>query len=154
MGGFCQVTRRIATLGLAFGLVIVIPNVARAQAPPGQTESRLPWQTGQVFSPSKVVFGDSWSRVLSEIRAFADLHRYGGAGSMSPMESATGSSLWATDFRSYVPPSPGQPTVYIGDARVTPMPVQVTPRIAAESQTIQSVLVGLQFDLPEVVDPD
>lgn len=156
MGGFGRVLGRLTMAAFAFSLAIGLPNVGQAQTP--QTEkqapsARLPWQTAS-FQPKPASFDKDWARVLSDmqqmLRRFAASYPYHEVLKVDvAAQTDLASPLWVANVPIYVPPAKEPLRVDVGAFRVTGTPVEFTSGVAAESRTMEGVLVGMQV---EVVD--
>ncbi|MDI3285039.1 hypothetical protein [Polyangium sp. 15x6] len=152
MGACTKVLGAVVAMGIALGT----PALAWAQAPLAPlSESSLPWQPGQVFTQA-TPFGDGYRRVLRDtfeaFEAFADLSRYGAPPAITPaVQVSVPSQLWGADMRTFIPPSPEQPTIYVGPARAQLIPIETASTVVAEARGMQGVLVGFQFELPWMI---
>ncbi|MDC3953286.1 hypothetical protein [Polyangium jinanense] len=152
MGACTKVLGAVVAMGIALGT----PALAWAQAPLAPlSESGLPWQPGQVFTRA-TPFGDGYQRVLRDtfeaFEAFADLSRYGAPPAITPaVQVSVPSQFWGADMRTFIPPSPEQPIIYVGPARAQLIPIETASTVVAESRGMQGVLVGFQLELPWMI---
>lgn len=152
--------RKLGRKGMLGGIVAALlvlgaPAAAWAQAPVEVEVEPLPWSPSRALTPTSA-FDDGFRRVLSDtldaIEAFADLSRYGGEGVLSPgAPRSVPSQLLGADQRTYIPPAPEQPTIYVGTMRATLLPVEMASGVVAEARGMQGVLVGLSLDLPWMI---
>ncbi len=158
MGACTKLGQTGVTLGIVVAMgVALAPASAWAQAPLAPLETnRLAFEPGPVFTPA-APFGDGYRRVISQtleaFAAFADLTRYGAPRAITPaVPESVPSQFWGPDFRTYIPPSPEQPTITLGPARAQLMPIEfVSTSVADSRRGLQGVLVGWQIDLPWMI---
>lgn len=136
---------------LALGMMLAAARPAAAQAA-SSAAGPVPFTSPRVFAASGTI-GDSWARVVSDtvevLQAFADLSRFGAPNMVAYSGQVTeGSRLWGPDTRIFIPPGAEQPTIRVGPATATLMPIETASSIVAESRGQQAVLVGLQIRLP------
>jgi len=144
---------RTSILGgaVALGMMLVTARPAWAQAAPEAGSDPLLITTTPVVASG--AFGNGWSRVVADtvevLEALADLSRYGAPNMVAyPGQATEATQLWGPDTRIFIPPSPEQPTVRVGPATATLMPIELASSIVAEARGQQAVLVGLQIRLP------
>jgi hypothetical protein len=101
-------------------------------------------------------FGDGWARVLSDtvevLEALASLSRFAAPNIVVYSGQATAATqMWGPDMRIFIPPGPEQPTIRVGPATATLMPIELASSIVAEARGQQAVLIGLQVRMPWMV---
>lgn len=156
MRGFHNVLRRITMATFAVGLTFGIPNSVFAQTGANtgaQQTARLPWQTSTYFTGA-TPFDKDWARVVSDtqqlLRRFAAPYQFQDALAIDQaVRTETTSALWTPNMRPSIPQIPKAPSTEVRTIRATLMPVEFTSGVAAESRSLDGVLVGVQF---EVVD--
>ena len=148
MRSFTGFLSRITMATFAFGLTFGIPNGAQAQTPQGKI-IRLPSQT-QPFSKSAVRFDTSWTRVVSDaqqvLRKSAAPYPFQDTSTLD-LTALTDTTISIPKFVPYVPQAPKTPSAEVGKVRATLTPVEFTSGVAAESRTLDGVLVGVKLEL-------
>ncbi|UQA62680.1 hypothetical protein [Polyangium aurulentum] len=144
---------RTSILGgaVALGMMLAAAGPAWAQATPEAASEPLPFTTTRVVASG--AFGQGWARVVSDtvevLEALANLSRHGAPNMVAyPGQATEATQLWGPDTRIFIPPGPEQPTVRVGPATATLMPIELASSIVAEARGQQAVLVGLQIRLP------
>lgn len=150
MVGVERVLRRNVMAILAFGLTFAFPNITRAQAPQTPATHKA-WEKAS-FSTNAAVFDKDWARVLSDtqqmLRRFAATFQYADVMPVDPTTQAQSAApLWIPNVLTYVPPAQKPLQFTVGAFRTTLTPVEFTSGVAAESRTLDGVLVGTQVDL-------
>ncbi len=140
---------------LALGLMLATARPAAAQAAADADAGPVPFASPQPFAAGGTV-GGSWARVVSDtvevLEAFANLSRHGAPNMVAyPGQATEGTQLWGPDTRIVIPQGSEQPTIHVGPARATLLPIETASSIVAESRGQQAVLVGLQFRMPWMV---
>jgi hypothetical protein len=143
-------------------MMLATARPAQAQGPvaPEAPLAPVPVTPPGAFAP--VVFGDTpavfggWARVLSDtvevLEAFASLSRFAAPNMVAyPGQATEATQLWGPDTRIAIPSSPEQPTIRIGPATATVMPIELASSIVAEARGQQAVLIGLQVRMPWMV---
>ena len=150
MGGFQNVLRRMTMTAFAVALTFGIPNNVFAQTPQRQA-TRLPWQTSTYFTDT-ARFDNDWTRVVSDtqqlLRRFAAPYQFHDALTIDQaVRTEMTSALWIPNIRPAMPQTPKAPSTEVSTIRATWMPVEFTSGVAAESRTLDGVLVGVQFEM-------
>lgn len=139
---------RITMAACAFGLTFGIPNGAQAQTPHSKI-IRLPSQT-QPYSKSAIRFDTDWTRVVLDtqqlLRKFAAPYQFQSTSTLD-LTAVTDATVSIPKFVPYVPQAPKAPSAEVGNVRATLTPVEFSSGVAAESRTLDGVLVGVQFEL-------